>query len=147
MAKSITRFNGSSHVRALVVDDDEISKTLIMNLLRSMGAASVQTASDGLHGLGGVFSGAEIDAVICDLTMEPMDGLSVLAAVRSSMRDDVARIPFILFTAVENIELHQRAKALGADAVIVKPYNPYDLSGYIHDLVVGYKATRPVSVQ
>lgn len=64
---------------ALVIDDDPLFRIVAEEALLGMGAAEVQTAEDGAHGLKVLeASPKSFDLVLCDLQMPNLDGVSVI---------------------------------------------------------------------
>lgn len=124
-----------STVRALVIDDDASSRSLLIRLLTTMGAATVQEADNGSDGLRLAFSEPLPHLIISDLHMDPVDGLSVLGAVRASINSRVAAIPVIIFTAAADQTLMQRAMQEGATSAIPKPFSPRGLSELLRHVV------------
>ena len=62
---------------------------------------------------------AALDAVVTDVNLPDMTALEVLAALR--VRD--AAIPIVLVTGVTDAEVHREAYALGASAILTKPFD------------------------
>jgi CheY-like chemotaxis protein len=124
----------SRDITALVIDDDITSRTLLVRLLAVMGAAKVLEATNGLEGLRLAFGDPRPHMIICDLHMEPIDGLAVLGAVANSHNSKIAAIPVIIFTATQSPELMQKAMQSGAAGAIPKPFNPHDLSEFLHHI-------------
>lgn len=124
----------SKNINVLVIDDDITSRTLLVRLLTVMGAVKVHEATNGLEGLRLIFSEPPPSMVVCDLHMEPIDGLAVLGAVCNSHNPKVSCIPVIIFTATHNPELMQMAMQIGAAGAIPKPFNPSDLSDFLHHI-------------
>jgi DNA-binding response OmpR family regulator len=71
------------------------------------------------------------DLVILDLMMPGLNGLEVLAHIRSDPA--LERIPVIVLTAQP--ESSERAAELGADEVIVKPFSPQELAATARSLL------------
>ncbi|CAA7622330.1 Hemerythrin [Candidatus Terasakiella magnetica] len=122
----------SQDMVALVIDDDVTARSLLAKLLSVMGASKVLEASDGIEGLRLIFADPVPDLVISDLNMEPMDGFSVVGAIRASNKPYIARIPVIIFSAADDHDLTQKAMSVGATAALQKPFNPRDLSKLLH---------------
>ena len=79
------------------------------------------------------------DLVLLDVRMPVIDGFEVCARLRADPRG--AAIPVILLTA--NIPVtgdHRRAREVGADDFVVKPFDPGDLMTRVRALV---QAGRP----
>jgi PAS domain S-box-containing protein len=84
----------TDRIRVLHVDDDpEFAAMTSRFLEREDDALSVLTVTSGADALERVRAG-EVDCVVSDYEMPGMDGLDLLAAVRSEAGD----LPFVLFT-------------------------------------------------
>jgi CheY-like chemotaxis protein len=109
-------------VYVLVVDDDELTLTLMHRFLQSLGTA-VLTAQDGeeaLHLLA-EYRG-QIAMIITDLAMPYMSGFTFAECVRSQPTYDP--IPLIALTARISIETTEKAIQAGFTTVISKPFDP-----------------------
>ena len=105
--------------RVLVIDDDEQIRTLVKHMLVEAGH-QVEEAVDGAEGLR-LFGKRPPDLVLTDINMPGLDGHDVIAAIRMLHPD----IPIIAISgggAVGREELLLKASALGADQIIVKPF-------------------------
>jgi DNA-binding response OmpR family regulator len=60
-----------------------------------------------------------IDVIVSDIYMPGIDGLTVLEELREGGR----RIPTILMTAFGSADVRERGLELGAEAVLVKPFD------------------------
>ncbi|MGE5478550.1 MAG: response regulator [Bacteroidales bacterium] len=115
---------------AVVVEDDDTTRTLIERLLLNMGAVSVDCARDGAEGLRLVCE-KRPSLVVCDLEMEPVDGLSLLGGVRAALDPMLADTPVFIFTGNKEPAALSRAKALRASGYLIKPFNPKGFSSYL----------------
>lgn len=105
--------------RVLVIDDDPAIRANLKRVLWLEGYSVVE-AADGEHGIERL-DAFPPDLVLCDLVMPRGDGFSVLAALRAHPR--LAALPFVMLTAsTEDAEAAQ-CSALGADALLAKPFN------------------------
>ena len=118
---------GPLHI-LLAEDDDEMRK-LLAAALRADGYA-VEEAYNGMDLLAKVArsllhgsSAVPVDLVITDIRMPGFSGLEVLAALRETNRT----VPVILITAFGDLETHQEARRLGANAIFDKPFDVDDL--------------------
>ncbi len=107
----------------LLVDDDPSILEGVADLL-SLYGYRVVTATDGYTGLEAM-SHTLPDLVISDITMPNMDGYAFFEAVRSN--GAWTTIPFIFLTARGQQNDIRRGHSLGADAYLVKPFEPEDL--------------------
>jgi CheY-like chemotaxis protein len=118
----------------LVVDDDPvIQKLLKVNF--EMEGYTVLSAPDGADGLDQARAHAP-DVIILDVMMPRMNGLEVLAALKSDEATD--SIPVILLSAKAQAGDVQAGLDRGADAYVTKPFDPLDLL----DRVGQYVAAR-----
>ena len=102
----------------LVVDDDPVQRRLLGAMLTRLGhhALTAETGEEGLRLLS-QSEGERIDAVVLDLVMPGLDGMSVLAALRERKID----VPVIVQTANGSIETVVTAMRAGAIDFVVKP--------------------------
>lgn len=115
--------DGLSHIRVLVVEDDDIMCQLIVNILNSVGIENIVTANDGIKAWRMFEQGRMFDLVICDWIMPGMDGLEVLRNIRRGNR----AIPFILVTIRDTEEAVKNAADRGVTAFVAKPFTPEKL--------------------
>ena len=90
----------------LVVDDYSTMVRIIRNLLRQLGFADVDDASDGLQAIAKMHA-KRYGLVISDWNMEPMTGFDLLRQVRAD--PDLGETPFIMITA----EIKDRKRSRG----------------------------------
>jgi DNA-binding response OmpR family regulator len=115
----------------LVVDDDPV----ILRLLQvnfELEGIDVATAVDGEEGLKMAQSDRP-DLVISDIMMPKVNGLELLAALRSS--PDTASLPVILLSAKAQVADVQRGLELGADDYVTKPFDPLELIDRIYKVL------------
>lgn len=124
--------------RVLVVDDDELSRELMSEVLRDRGIV-VEQASDGDEALDMVDGSDEghYDAVIMDMRMPRMSGDVAARAIRMLPRDDVVELPIIAATADAFEEGHRRSREAGMTAHITKPLNIKELMGILDSCLRG----------
>ncbi len=108
------------NMNILIVDDYKTMLRIIRNLLRQLGFANIDEATDGSMALQMMKAGS-YGLVISDWNMEPMTGLQLLREVRG---DAVLKgTPFIMVTAESKSENVVAAKEAGVSNYIVKPFN------------------------
>jgi len=118
-------------VSVLVVDDDPV----ILRLLQvnfELEGIEVATAADGDEGLKMAQSDRP-DLVISDIMMPKVNGLELLAALRSS--PDTASLPVILLSAKAQVADVQRGLELGADDYVTKPFDPLELIDRVYKVL------------
>ena len=108
------------NMNILIVDDYKTMLRIIRNLLRQLGFANIEEATDGSMALQVLRSG-NFGLVISDWNMEPMTGLQLLREVRADPK--LKGTPFIMVTAESKSENVVAAKEAGVSNYIVKPFN------------------------
>jgi two-component system chemotaxis response regulator CheY len=122
----------------LVVDDYKTMIRIIRNLLKQLGFANVDEASDGTSALN-MMREKDYGLVISDWNMEPMTGYELLREVRAD--DRLSRTPFIMVTAESKTDNVIAAKKAGVNNYIVKPFNAATLKSKI-DAIFGEAASQ-----
>ena len=120
----------------LIVDDYKTMLRIVTNLLRQIGFAEVDEATDGAMALSKLRT-KNYGLVISDWNMEPMSGLELLKEVRADAK--LKNMPFIMVTAESKTDNVIAAKQAGVDNYIVKPFNAATLKQKI-DAVLAAKA-------
>lgn len=129
------RTNVRTERRILVVDDEPEPLRAIARILRHAGY-TVTTSDDAQTALRGLSRG-HFDAVVSDISMPGLDGISLLRGVRGIDPE----VPVILLTGVPAIETAMQALDHGAYKYMVKPVNPEQL------LEVAARAVRLASLR
>ncbi|HVV48118.1 MAG TPA: response regulator transcription factor, partial [Polyangia bacterium] len=107
-------------LRVLCIDDDVRLYELLAAYLEPNGVALVH-AADGQKGLAALAADV-FDAVLLDVMMPGMDGLSVCRRIREQ-----SRVPIIMLTARGDEADRVVGLELGADDYVPKPFSPREL--------------------
>lgn len=107
--------------RILVVEDDPSIYRLISFKLELEGYL-VDISTDGQDALNKVF-GADYDALILDLMLPSIDGMTILKSIREKKKD----LPVIILSAKSQERDVMKGFAAGADDYLVKPFRPLEL--------------------
>jgi DNA-binding response OmpR family regulator len=107
-------------VRVLVIDDDSRLFELLESYFKDNGVGA-QHAADGRQGLDALAKGT-FDAVLLDVMMPGLDGLTVLRKIRAQ-----SRVPVIMLTAKGDETDRVVGLELGADDYLAKPFSPREL--------------------
>jgi DNA-binding response OmpR family regulator len=110
-------------VRVLLIDDDARLAELLVGYLNPQGVTLVH-AGGGQAGLGQL-AGGGFDAVLLDVMMPGMDGLTVLRKIREMA--GMVRVPVIMLTARGDEADRVVGLELGADDYVAKPFSPREL--------------------
>jgi two-component system chemotaxis response regulator CheY len=104
----------------LIVDDEPHTRSIIKTLLRNIGVRSIVEAGDGKAGLDEVVR-TEPHLVLCDVHMEPVDGLAFLRLLRQSKLESMRRTPVVFLTADSKRDTVVFAKEHQVNGYLVKP--------------------------
>jgi EAL domain-containing protein (putative c-di-GMP-specific phosphodiesterase class I) len=122
--------------RVLVVDDDPALLRLHVRALASAGF-EVISAPDGIHAVKAIEQGA-FDVILSDIDMPGLDGMKLLAHVRSYDLD----VPVVLITGAPSVETAARAMELGALRYLVKPVELRAIIGITQDAVYLHRIAK-----
>jgi PleD family two-component response regulator len=118
--------------KVLVVDDDEVARTLISSILRRNERFKIIHAENGEEGI--EFARREHpDLILLDIMMPQIDGYQVCKI----LREDVTTryIPVIILSAKGGVDSQLQGFELGADDFITKPFNHSELLARIEALI------------
>jgi two-component system chemotaxis response regulator CheY len=121
----------------LIVDDSPTMRGMIQRALAAAGY-HVLEAADGIEGLSRLEE-APVQAILTDINMPRMDGLTFIRTVRESGR--FPRLPILALTTEGEADMKAAGKAAGATGWIVKPFEPEQLCNVI-GLVIKRMATQ-----
>ena len=115
--------------KLLVVDDSPVVRRFHINILKTSGFEADE-AIDGAEALEKALL-EPYDAILCDINMPKMDGLTFIKRLRE-MKEET---PVIILTTQEE-DIHRiNAYEAGANLFVVKPVKPADLIMHIKMLL------------
>jgi phosphoserine phosphatase RsbU/P len=106
--------------RILVVDDNQLVRSLIGSILNSTGLTNLAFAVDGEDALAQV-DVFRPDLIVLDIMMPRVDGFAVLERLRS--QDAWLDVPVLVLTAADDHEIRGRVFMTGATDFVSKPIN------------------------
>ena len=136
--ESLPSFSGRT---ALVIDDDRIYQTHLVNLLKQIGVATL-SASDGKSGLYQA-EHADLDLVLTDMHLPDILGTGIVRMLRK--QDRHKHTPVIAITANVQTEVHQSLLHAGADIVLTKPVSLGELINAISQFLQPINPDPPPS--
>jgi chemosensory pili system protein ChpA (sensor histidine kinase/response regulator) len=114
----------STQARVVLVVDDSLSvRRVLGRTLERHGWETLQ-ARDGIEALE-LLAAGRVDIVVADIEMPRMDGLELVAAIRS--QQETAALPVVVLTSRASDKHRQRAYEIGASAYLVKPFQEEEL--------------------
>jgi two-component system chemotaxis response regulator CheY len=105
-------------MKAIVVDDSSLVRTLIARFLRTQGFATLVEARNGVEALQQLASPQVPDLAVLDLNMPVMSGAQLVGFVRANPR--FARMKVVLLTAEADRGRVPRLHRI--DACVAKPF-------------------------
>ncbi|MBF0094358.1 MAG: response regulator [Alphaproteobacteria bacterium] len=114
-------------LKALVVDDQLFIRRIVVGFLRKMGFRQIEEAGDGVTAIK-VNNAFIPNIILCDIEMEPMDGLTFLQILRTNKSMGNSNVPVIFLSNHADSETVKRAGKLGVNAFLVKPTSLEKLS-------------------
>ena len=119
--------------KILIVDDQQANVELLESILREQGFIGIQKLTDARLVLP-LFADFQPDAVLLDLRMPHIDGLSLMKQMRSQVPEGTY-LPFVVVTADLTQRIRQQALSLGAKDFLTKPINPGEAVLRIYNLI------------
>ncbi|MDR3666509.1 MAG: response regulator, partial [Ignavibacteriaceae bacterium] len=119
----------NDNISILIVDDDITIRKIISHHLKANNYKTYE--APGAMEAFDILEEVKVDLVLCDVTMDEMDGFSFCHKVREN--ENYRAVPFIFVTAKTSQEDKNRALEAGGDDIITKPFN-------INDLLIKVKA-------
>ncbi|RBW46690.1 hypothetical protein DS885_07015, partial [Psychromonas sp. B3M02] len=103
----------------LVIDDDEMTRLLINQVLSSDNYHVIE-AKDGAEGIF-LFNKHNPDLVLLDVELPKLNGFEVCQIIRASEKSE--RVPIVMITGMDDTKSIEHAYSLGATDFMIKPIN------------------------
>ena len=134
----------TKRTRVLVADDEDDFRAVVVAALRDDGydVLEARNGDELLELITPPVIFRPPDAIVADVWMPGVDGLSVTAGLRGTGW----ATPIILMTANATREVHTRARELRADGLFQKPFDMGDLRRDLRGLIAhsgGWRAAAP----
>jgi CheY-like chemotaxis protein len=114
--------------KVLIIDDEDDIREVAALSLESVAGWEVIVAASGAEGIARAAE-EQPDAILLDVMMPEMDGPATFRELRNNPA--TARIPVLLLTAKVQSSDQKRFAGLGVEAVLLKPFDPLQLSAQI----------------
>lgn len=115
--------------RILIVDDDEMVRIALVELLRPEGY-EVETVGSARDALAKIEKGM-YDLLMLDIIMPEMDGITLCRKIRE--REDYNEVPIVFLTAKSRDEDREKGMDVGANIFLSKPISPEKLIEVIRE--------------
>jgi two-component system chemotaxis response regulator CheY len=110
-----------SRMSAMVVEDNDFIRRIVVKMLRQEKLKEVIEASDGKSAIRILMNGVVPDVLICDIKMAPVNGLELVEFLRNDTEMRKRQIPVIMLTANPVKEDVLKARSYGVEAFLAKP--------------------------
>lgn len=110
----------------LVVDDEVINIRLVMSIFKEQSVYKLISAKSGEKALE-ILQSHHVDLVLLDIEMPGMDGFETLVRIKESHD-----VPVVFMTAMKQLAAINRARELGVEDYITKPFMPQILLETVH---------------
>ncbi|MFT6897226.1 MAG: two-component system chemotaxis response regulator CheY [Paraglaciecola sp.] len=110
-----------STINVLIIDDDEITLTLLENIVKELVTGNIFVFSNSIKAKAFLHSreAASVGLVICDWQMPSVTGIHIL----ETLRDNYASCPFLMITVNPTKDLVNDAIRLSVTDFMVKPFS------------------------
>jgi len=123
-------------MKILIVDDNEHARTLLAQMLRALGAHKLVEACDGDEGLAALHE-HDIDIVLTDLVMSPVDGFAFVRALRTE--SPRPQVPVIMVSGHTTLRTISEARDAGVNEFLAKPLSASGLVERLQRVVLRSK--------
>jgi two-component system chemotaxis response regulator CheY len=124
-------------INVLVVDDVEVTRKIICNILKRSGFGNILEAEDGPTALS-ILDETPIGLIITDWNMPQMSGLELVQKIRANPQHQ--HIPVLMVTAEEEEAYILAAVKAGVDNYVVKPFTAKTLREQIATVLKKHSA-------
>jgi two-component system, chemotaxis family, chemotaxis protein CheY len=116
----------SLHMTVLVVDDNHHMRTIIRELLRSIGVTDIKEAADPVDAFE-LLKSVPVDLLLADLSMPIIDGVEFVQMVRNSADSPNPFLPIVMITGHSERSKVTAARDAGVNEFLVKPVTAKNL--------------------
>jgi two-component system chemotaxis response regulator CheY len=112
-------------LRALVIDDVPAMRHFLRVALHSVRGLAVDEAKDGLEALH-LWSQMRYDIILLDLNLPLLDGMKLLALIRSAERIE-RNVPVVVISTIADAETMERVSDLAVSHILPKPVQAFQV--------------------
>jgi len=116
-------------MKVLVVDDDIVSRMVLMHLIDACGSFDILEAEDGEDAWQQMAAGLRPAICFCDLRMPRLSGMDLLQRVKGEAA--LAAMPFVMVTSATDGATIAQASELGVNGYLVKPFQGDEVHSFM----------------
>ncbi|MBT5266739.1 MAG: response regulator [Rhodospirillaceae bacterium] len=124
-------------VKVLIIEDESYSRAIIRQVLTGLGFVKIHEAEEGGEGFKKTLQ-VRPNLVLCDIHMQPVDGMKYLTEIRSVRGEGISSTPVIFLTSNANERTVKLARDLHVDGYLVKPVSANEVKkqiGYVLSII------------
>jgi len=121
-------------MKLLVVEDNVVNQKIVVRYLTKQGH-NVVVAENGHLGIE-AFESNLFDAILMDLQMPEMDGITATRYIRELEQEGTSRIPIVAMTAHAAKSDEEACYEAGMDEFLIKPFRPDKLTEALQKIVL-----------
>jgi CheY-like chemotaxis protein len=124
-----------------LVEDNPYIRQVLESLLRQLKFGRVEAASHGaeaieyFRNLKKIRAPGDIDIVLSDLVMSPLNGLLLLRWLRTAKESPNRFMPFIMLSGAADHEYVKAARDMGVTEFMAKPFSASSMSRYLLQVI------------
>ncbi len=117
--------------KILIAEDSPTMRSLIVSTIVALGDFTIVEAANGFEALR-ILPREKVDLVITDINMPDINGLELVSFIKNN--PNYRTTPLIIISTEGSERDREKGLALGAEAYLVKPFEPRQL----HELILRY---------
>ena len=126
--------------RILIVEDSSTMRSLIAAALESLEEpCKITEVASGFEALAAL-PRADFDLIVTDINMPDINGLELVSFAKQDPK--YREIPLVIVSTEGSERDREKGMSLGADAYLVKPFQPEELCGVAADLLASRSASE-----
>ena len=127
--------------RILIVEDSATMRSLLASSLEELDAPTkIVEAESGFEALR-FLPREEFDLVVTDINMPDINGLELVSFIKNN--EKYQALPLVIVSTEGSERDRDKGLRLGADAYLVKPFDPDELRQVVTDLLAARAASEP----
>ena len=124
----------------LIVEDSPTMRSLVVSALEDLGLpVRITEAASGFEALREL-PRSDYDLIVTDINMPDINGLELASFIKGS--EKYASIPLVIVSTEGADRDVEKGLGIGADAYLVKPFDPDTLRQIVLDLLAGRSRER-----
>lgn len=131
--------------RCVIADDVRASRMILQKWMEELGF-DCTLVSDGVEAEE-VLKDGSADLVITDIEMPRMSGLELLRSVRADQQSQIADVPVIVVSSLEDAQMDSVIEKLGGTGFFGKPLDKDQLHRAVRKIEAGCRDLREISIR